>query len=574
MKRLLKLGFIAIILGMLASLFMVAGPALAGPTPVVLTPNTGPVGTVITISGCCWAASEPITAVTIGGIVPVGAGSLTVNPAGTLSGTITVPAVPGGPEDVAVTGAISGTFHASFTVTTEAHFTPNIGPVGTRITVTGTGWGASDWVCAACVKVGGVIAAHGLSADVHGTLSGFIDVPPGVSAGLKDIVITATSGVYTFPGVFTVPVFTGKIQNLDVYQDSTGQVLNVSVTPSLGTKLGGFDISLGWDSDWVNITNAVVNADYLSVVKIDPVHNTISFSGTWNKWPVSPPLGDGITPVTVAQLVFDTKYAGAVPSTLDQPIWWNAASATVIGVGAAVDVTLVHPDSDCNMAVYADPSMYGYCKVTMGPAAGIVVNIAGLDGIVAPGGVNPSSFEAELTFGGTGVGAANAIQVVSVQGLNGWSVTGLPGWNNTYDVTGTRTPGAVDSEDVFLVKLRLVGSDTVLPSVSLKWLKIAGDDERGGSSPITPGLIYNSPLSFLRGDVNTDGGGPDIADATAAQRYLVGLETLTPDYYAGLLNCASVVHDGTGGDVINASDELRLMQYQAGLTDTYFNLTS
>ena len=84
---------------------------------------------------------------------------------------------------------------ATFTISPGATFTPTTGPVGTTITVTGTGWTPSESI--SNVTVGGAPAAQTLSVNTSGTLSGTIVVPT-LTTGAKAIVITgATSGAQT-----------------------------------------------------------------------------------------------------------------------------------------------------------------------------------------------------------------------------------------------------------------------------------------------------------------------------------------------------------------------------------------
>jgi|GEM_PF-1052153 len=81
------------------------------------TPFGGPVGTVITVAGAGWVAEELIDTVTVGG--EVATYILTVDVSGVISGTITVPVLAPGIQDIVITGASSGeqTFTNAFTVT-------------------------------------------------------------------------------------------------------------------------------------------------------------------------------------------------------------------------------------------------------------------------------------------------------------------------------------------------------------------------------------------------------------------------------------------------------------------------
>ena len=80
-------------------------------------PVSGPVGTVIAVTGTGWVASEAITAVTVGGTTATH--TLTVNASGNLTGNITVPTLAGGPKAIVITGneTSAQTFTGAFTVT-------------------------------------------------------------------------------------------------------------------------------------------------------------------------------------------------------------------------------------------------------------------------------------------------------------------------------------------------------------------------------------------------------------------------------------------------------------------------
>jgi len=168
----------------------------------IFSPTVGPVGTLITVNEEGWVAGESIDAVTVGGVNATYA--LTVDGSGNLIGTITVPVLEPGVQDIVITGFSSGeqTFIDAFTVIPTAIFTPTSGTVGTEIAVTGTGWVALEVINP--VTVGGVTATHTLTVDGGGNLSGSVWVPA-LAPGDKDIVITgASSSEQTFPDAFTV----------------------------------------------------------------------------------------------------------------------------------------------------------------------------------------------------------------------------------------------------------------------------------------------------------------------------------------------------------------------------------
>ena len=208
------------------------------------TPITGPVGQVITVTGTGWTASETISAVTVGGATAT-THTLTVV-SGNLTGTITVPALTGGAQAIVITGTASGaqTFSSAFTVTAAATFTPISGPVGTLITVTGTGWTGNETIAGVGnVTVGGANATYSLTV-LNGALSGNITVPT-LAVGLQTIVITgATSGAQTFPGNFTVTAaatftpITGSVGTV-ITVTGTGWTGNETISGAGNVTVGG-----------------------------------------------------------------------------------------------------------------------------------------------------------------------------------------------------------------------------------------------------------------------------------------------------------------------------------------------
>ncbi|MFH0769003.1 MAG: IPT/TIG domain-containing protein, partial [Chloroflexota bacterium] len=68
-----------------------------------------------------------------------------------------------------------------------ATFSPTSGPIGTSVTVSGTGWTALENILS--VTVGGATAAKTLTVNSSGAISGTITIPS-VSGGAKNIIIT------------------------------------------------------------------------------------------------------------------------------------------------------------------------------------------------------------------------------------------------------------------------------------------------------------------------------------------------------------------------------------------------
>ena len=89
----------------------------ASKVTVVLSPTSGAVGTVVSVTGTGWVDSETITSVIIGGIDTYN--TLSVDSSGALSGSFTIPTLPGGNTTVLILGAKS-TYTGTFLVVTAA----------------------------------------------------------------------------------------------------------------------------------------------------------------------------------------------------------------------------------------------------------------------------------------------------------------------------------------------------------------------------------------------------------------------------------------------------------------------
>jgi YVTN family beta-propeller protein len=111
---------------------------------IVLEPLSGPVGTKVTVTGTGFAANPAtITAFTYDGEDLSGAliqGSLQLQLNGAFSATFAVPSSRVGPHDVVATDSRSNTVSARFTLTPSITSSPTFGPVGTPVTITGSGF--------------------------------------------------------------------------------------------------------------------------------------------------------------------------------------------------------------------------------------------------------------------------------------------------------------------------------------------------------------------------------------------------------------------------------------------------
>jgi hypothetical protein len=165
---------------------------LSTPTITGFTPASGPVGTTVTLTGSGFTGA---TAVRFNGVAATtyaaaSATQITATvPAGATSGTIAV-ATPGG----------TATSASSFTVTTPipaptiTSFTPATGPVGTTVTLTGSGFTGAT-----------AVRFNGVAATTYAVVSATLitaNVPAGATTGT--IAVATPGGIATSASVFIV----------------------------------------------------------------------------------------------------------------------------------------------------------------------------------------------------------------------------------------------------------------------------------------------------------------------------------------------------------------------------------
>ena len=159
-----------------------------GPTITSFTPTSGPIGTVVTITGTNLTGA---TSVTFGGVA---ATTFTVNSATQITATVPTGAVTGTISVTTSTG--TGTSASSFTVIpvpTITSFAPAKGQVGDAVVITGT-----NFTGATSVKFGGVTGSFTFNSATQITAT----VPSGAVTG--PISVTTPGGTATSATTFVV----------------------------------------------------------------------------------------------------------------------------------------------------------------------------------------------------------------------------------------------------------------------------------------------------------------------------------------------------------------------------------
>jgi large repetitive protein len=204
--------------GLLVGLLAVPSAlANGGPTIASFTPSCGPVGTSVDVMGNNFQGTTSVTFNGVAAAFAVQSGHLikTTVPAGATTGKIGV-----------VTGDGSDTSATDFTVSsscapvpTISSFSPSSGPVGTSVTINGTGLSG-----ATAVKFGGV-AASSFSVNPSGTQIS-TTVPSGAVTG--KITVTTPGGTATSATNFTVTTTAPTISSFSPKSGPVGTSVRIN----------------------------------------------------------------------------------------------------------------------------------------------------------------------------------------------------------------------------------------------------------------------------------------------------------------------------------------------------------
>ena len=282
---------------------LTASPAEAAPAIQLMTPQSGPVGTLVAIVGSGFGASQGTSTVTFNGTpvtwVSWSATSLQVQvPAGATSGNVVV----------SVSGKGSNT--KSFTVTPSPAITglsPTSGPVGATVTVTGSNFTAGGTQTPQVVFYPELFASPTSSTDTSITVA----IPAGAATG--DLLV-AVGGGNSNSVLFTVTSSDPSINSLA----PGGGVVGTAVTIT-GTNFGS---SQGTSTVTFNGTTA----------------SPTSWSATQIKVPIPTGATTGNVLVTVGGVAsnpygFEVGTAAPIITSISPTSGAVATSVTIAGTG-------------------------------------------------------------------------------------------------------------------------------------------------------------------------------------------------------------------------------------------------
>lgn len=310
-------------------------PLSTMPVPPVIssfTPSSGPVGTVVTLTGTGFTGA---TAVTFNGVT---ATSFTVTSATQLVATVPAGATTG---KIAVTTADgTGTSANSYSVTTGiplpylASFTPASGPAGTLVTING-----SNLTGTTAVKFNGATAAFTVVSATQLTAT----VPAGATTGT--IAVTNPGGTTTTTASFTVGLnpLAPTVSGFSPTSGAVGSTVTITGSKFTGTTAVRFNgvaatvftvvsdtqvtatVPVGATSGKISVTNASGTGTSSSSYTVTvPVPTVSSFT------PTSGPIGTVVT-------INGTNFAGVTA------VKFNGKTATSFTVVSATQISATVP---------------------------------------------------------------------------------------------------------------------------------------------------------------------------------------------------------------------------------------
>ena len=372
------------------------------PTPTItsITPTSGLVGDLITITGTNFVAPAIVTVgtVTATGVMVMSPTTITANVGGVGSaGNIRV-ATPGG----------TSTPFASFTflAPTITSFLPTSAAATAMVTITGT-----NFTGATAVSFGGVAATSFLVVNnttitaivAAGSLSGNVQVTtPGGSPTLGGFVflappptITSFSPMSAGPGMTVTINGTNFVGMANVTGVSFGATAAASYTVVSPTQINAV-VAAGGSTGVINVTTLSGNVNSAATFTFVPAPTITSFT------PMNGVMGASI-------VITGTDFTGATQVRFGgTPTWYNAASyvinsptqiTAVLGVGGSGNVQVTTPGGTATTAGGFTfnapmPTITNFTPVNGGNGTAVVITGTGFTGVsqVQFGGVNAASF--------------------------------------------------------------------------------------------------------------------------------------------------------------------------------------
>jgi hypothetical protein len=219
---------------------------------ITISPESGPAGTEVTIDGTGFGRRADITIYFNNEEMTITSGDNDTDNDGSFSTTFSVPALGAGTYDVEVEDEDDNTEEAEFTIAiiTEASLNQTTGNIGTKLTVSGSGFTAGG---AITIKYDDIAVATAV-ADSSGAFSVNFDTPPSTHG---DHTITASDGTTTKQFTFTM--------------ESQAPSIPPPLLPEMGVK-----VEQPVHFDWEDVTDDSLPVTYALQVATDENFTTAS----------------------------------------------------------------------------------------------------------------------------------------------------------------------------------------------------------------------------------------------------------------------------------------------------------
>ncbi len=317
-------------------------------TPAISWSKTsGPPGSAITLTGAGFGANEGITVAFEGSSVA----TATATAVGAWSKSFTVPASASGTHTVTVTGSVTGVISATFTTTAAISLNKTSGTPGTAITVTGSGFGASE--TGINVTFDGNTVASGISANATGAWNTNFTVPAAASGSHN----VGAYGAVNTSG--TVPDVIFKIGAAITLNKTSGAPGNSIMVTGSGFGANETGINVTFDGNMVATgisanTTGAWNVNFTVPASVSGAHNVGAY-------------GSVITSGTVSNVTFTIGAGITLSKTSGVP--GNSITVTGSGFGASeTGITVTFDGNTVASDISADANGAWSSTFTVPPA--------------------------------------------------------------------------------------------------------------------------------------------------------------------------------------------------------------
>lgn len=233
---------------------------------ITMTPASGAAGDTITINGTGFAASTSVT-ISFGG---AGVGTSQTNSVGSFTATFTAPAGGAGTHNVEAVDGSGNSATAAFTMAAAGvSLSTNAGYVGTEVTVTGTGFIASQPITITFSKNGDTENVAIATSDANGSFSTGFTVPERAAGTYK---VKVSDGTSTKETSFSISIYTNASISPLTSAAAPGHVGTGLTVTGVGF-VAGRTVTVTYDGIQVATATVLANRTFSATFNV-PVSNS------------------------------------------------------------------------------------------------------------------------------------------------------------------------------------------------------------------------------------------------------------------------------------------------------------